>query len=268
MIKYPDEIIILKPMEGGTPYDAAPWEQVYRGKCRCFLDRQAAFRINKIMDCSYQVVIPDRHMVDIGENFKVGIKMHTSKSNHNWDLVGYVKDFARYDRVCNLYFQMVKENLIYEDLPPVGYDLTERKIVAFDDDSVHIESEGMLMNGEQLVAGVPVFAWFKGTGNKCLITSNLPLSGIEDEEIYRRVYGASDGLTSETNLCIFAGRYKLSTHDFDRVIFVPVYATEEGEDGEEIKPKITFHIFHGEWNIETRTYDEEEIYTKEYVIVE
>ena len=72
------------------------------------------------MDCSHQVVIPDRNMPDIGENFKVGVKMHTSPDEREWTLVGYVKDFARYDRVCNLYFQMVKENLIEEDMP--GYE--------------------------------------------------------------------------------------------------------------------------------------------------
>ena len=150
MNRYPDEIIILKA-QGGDPYKSPSWVQVYKGRCRCFLDRQAAFRINKIMDCTYQVAIPDRYMPDIGENFKIGVRMHTSKSNHDWDLVGYVKDFARYDRVCNLYFQMVKENLIYEDMPPVGYDLTERTVVAFEDDYLHLESEGLLMNGEHLV---------------------------------------------------------------------------------------------------------------------
>lgn len=116
MNRYPDEIIILES-EGRGPYEDPVFTEVYRGKCRCFLDRQAAFRTNRVMDCSHQVVIPDRYMPDIGENSKVGVHMHTSPDEREWTLVGYVKDFARYDRVCNLYFQMVKENLIEEDIP-------------------------------------------------------------------------------------------------------------------------------------------------------
>ena len=119
MNRYPDTIVILKT-EGGDPYHEPTFEEVYRGRCRCFLDRQAGFRTNRVMDCSHQVVIPDRNMPDIGENFKVGVKMHTSPDEREWTLVGYVKDFARYDRVCNLYFQMVKENLIEEGMP--GYE--------------------------------------------------------------------------------------------------------------------------------------------------
>lgn len=117
MNRYPDEIIILETDGSVGPYETPTFVEVYRGRCRCFLDRQAAFRTNRVMDCSHQVVIPDRNMPDIGENSKVGIKMHTSPNDRDWTLVGYVKDFARYDRVCNLYFQMVKENLIEEDMP-------------------------------------------------------------------------------------------------------------------------------------------------------
>ena len=116
MKRYPDEIVIMEPVDG-TPYNAPEWRQVYHGRCRCFLDRQSAFRTNKVMDCTHQVVVPNAYMPDAGENFKVGIKLHTSP-NERWDLVGYVKDFARYDHVCNIYIQMVKENLIEEDLPP------------------------------------------------------------------------------------------------------------------------------------------------------
>lgn len=119
MNRYPDKIIILEP-EGGDPYNAPKWNEVYTGRCRCFLHRESGYRINKVMDCTHQVVIPDRSMPDIGENYKVGVKMHTSPTDRDWTLVGYVKDFARYDRVCNLYFQMVKENLIEEDVP--GYE--------------------------------------------------------------------------------------------------------------------------------------------------
>ena len=116
MNRYPDKIIILEAV-GGDPYNEPTWNKVYEGRCRCFLHRESGYRIGKVMDCTHEVVIPDRNMVQIGENFKVGVKMHTNKDNRNWDLVGYVKDFARYDRVCNLYFEMVKENLVEEDVP-------------------------------------------------------------------------------------------------------------------------------------------------------
>jgi hypothetical protein len=118
MVRYPDEILIVKPLVENDPYHAPEWEQVYQGRCRCFLDRQSGFRTNKVMDCTHQIVVPDAYMPEIGENFKVGVKMHTKRSN-KYDLVGYVKDFARYDHVCNIYIQMVKENLIEEDIPEV-----------------------------------------------------------------------------------------------------------------------------------------------------
>lgn len=117
MNRYPDTIIILRTDEEDPYAEEVLWTEVYRGRCRCFLNRQAGYRIGKVMDCTHEVVIPDRSMPDIGENFKVGIHMHTSPSDREWTLVGYVKDFARYDRVCNLFFQMVKENLIEEDVP-------------------------------------------------------------------------------------------------------------------------------------------------------
>lgn len=144
MNRYPDEIVIFEPNYESNPYKHVKPTPVYRGRCRCFLDRQAAFRTNRVMDCSYQVVIPDRNMIEIGENFKVGVKMHTNKGNRNWDLVGYVKDFARYDRVCNLYFQMVKENLIYEDVPPAVINPEVRVLNVADDEWFHMESVGLV----------------------------------------------------------------------------------------------------------------------------
>lgn len=148
MNRYPDTIIILRPIGDSSPYaNDVTWEQVYSGRCRCFLDRQSAFRTNKVMDCTHQVVIPDRYMPEIGENFKVGIKMHTNKSNRNWDLVGYVKDFARYDRVCNLYFQMVKENLIAEDVPGPIVDANRRVLNVVEDTFFQMESVGLVREG-------------------------------------------------------------------------------------------------------------------------
>lgn len=266
MKRYPDEIIILKPADGGTPYKAAPFLQVYRGRCRCFLDRQAAFRTNRVMDCTYQVVIPDRFMEDIGENFKVGVKLHTSKSNHNWDLVGYVKDFARHDRVCNLYFQMVKENLIYEDIPPKGYDLTERRIVTYENEFAGVESEGLLINGDQLVAKKPVFVRFNKHENRWLITSNLPISDEEpepeDEIIYEKVVGSMYGTAQATNLAYFATCYKDDGED-DIVMVVPRY----DDYGDEVKPTITLIEQKATWNQEKLDYDYETVYEKKFVIV-
>lgn len=120
MKRYPDEIIILESNDSINPYEQHPWNQVYRGRCRCFLDKEAAFRGGKEMDNIYQVVIPDTKMPDIGENLRVGVRMHTSPADREWTLVGNVRDFARYDRVCNLNFEMVKQNLIEEDIP--GYE--------------------------------------------------------------------------------------------------------------------------------------------------
>jgi len=66
---------------------------------------------------NYQVVIPSPKMVDIGENYKVGVKFQHTTNEKKWDIVGYVVDFARYDRVCNLYFSLVKDQQIEEDQP-------------------------------------------------------------------------------------------------------------------------------------------------------
>lgn len=143
MNRYPDTIIILEAV-GGDPYNEPTWNKVYEGRCRCFLHRESGYRIGKVMDCTHEVVIPDRNMVQIGENFKVGVKMHTNKDNRNWDLVGYVKDFARYDRVCNLFFQMVKENIIYEDVPEPAIDPEKRIMHVHDDKWFHIESIGLV----------------------------------------------------------------------------------------------------------------------------
>ena len=143
MSRYSDKIIILEAI-GGDPYQEPTWRKVYEGRCRCFLHRESGYRIGKVMDCTHQVVIPDRNMVQIGENFKVGVKMHTNKDNRNWDLVGYVKDFARYDRVCNLFFQMVKENIIYEDVPGQVIDPEKRVLQVYDDEWFHIESTGLV----------------------------------------------------------------------------------------------------------------------------
>ncbi len=115
---HPDHIVILQPAESNNPYEAVEYEQVYSGKCKCFLDKKSAFRTNKVMDNTFQVVIPNRSMPDIGEGYKVGIRYHTSpKEEGSYDLVGYVVDFSRYNRVCNLYFQIVKEEMIEADVP-------------------------------------------------------------------------------------------------------------------------------------------------------
>lgn len=121
MNRYPHTCVILAPPEDGdNPYlkDAeSKYEEVYRGKCRCFNNKLSAFRVVKVMDCDYCLSIPDPRMPDIGENFKVGVKYPDSPSENEWNIVGYVKDFVRYDRNCELFIQMVKENLIESDIP-------------------------------------------------------------------------------------------------------------------------------------------------------
>ncbi len=115
---HPDTIVILQPKDTNNPYGKAEYEQVYRGECKCFLDKKSAFRTNKVMDNTFQVVIPNRNMPDIGEGYKVAVRYHTSpKDTGAFDLVGHVVDFSRYNRVCNLYFQIVKEEMIAADVP-------------------------------------------------------------------------------------------------------------------------------------------------------
>lgn len=117
MNRFPHKIAILKPTSGDNPYVETDYTYVYQGRGRCFLNRQSAFRTNKVMDCDYQVVIPDRSMVEVGETYKICVKFQNTPNSSDWDLIGFIKDFARYDRVCNIYFQMVKENIISEDIP-------------------------------------------------------------------------------------------------------------------------------------------------------
>lgn len=145
---------------GGTPYKRPEWKQVYTGRCRCFLHRESGYRIGKVMDCTHEVVIPDRNMVQIGENFKVGVKMHTNKDNRTWDLVGYVKDFARFDRVCNLYFQMVKENVIFEDVPPLAINTEKHALQSYEDQWFLMESIG-LVEGDIIMEDEVVTLEFK-----------------------------------------------------------------------------------------------------------
>ena len=114
---YPDKVIISKPLSD-DPYERnVTYEVIYSGACKCFLDKKSALRITKAMDNNYCCVIPNRSMPDIGERYKVGVKYHNTQNGKNCDLVGFVLDFARYNRVCNLYFQIIKEEMVYEDMP-------------------------------------------------------------------------------------------------------------------------------------------------------
>ena len=117
MNRYPDTIVILKT-DNDDPYaEEVKYTEVYRGRCRCFFLKSSNYRTGKVAECTHEVVIPDCKMPEIGENFKVGVHMHNSPGDEQWTYVGYVRDFARYDRVCNLYFEIVKENLVEEDVP-------------------------------------------------------------------------------------------------------------------------------------------------------
>lgn len=114
---YPDKLIILRPTSD-DPYDEnMAYEPVYMGACKCFLDKKSAFRTTKVMDNNFCCVIPNRSMPDVGERYKVGVKYHNTKNGKNCDLVGFILDFARYNRVCNLYFQIIKEEMVFEDVP-------------------------------------------------------------------------------------------------------------------------------------------------------
>lgn len=122
------------------PYNAPKYNVLFSGACRCFLHRQTAMRQGSVKDSDFRIVVPDRSMPDVGENYRVCVKMHTSKNNRYWDLVGYVADFARYDRVCNIDFQMVKENQIYEDIPGPVINVEKRELES-------IEYDGFVLEG-------------------------------------------------------------------------------------------------------------------------
>lgn len=114
MDRYPHKILIQSVIGEVSPYKSPTYTNVFEGRCRCFMDKRSS-NGDDLSENNYQVVIPSPKMVDIGENFKVSVKMHNTINGKEWDLVGYVKDFARYDRVCNLYFQEIKDLQIQED---------------------------------------------------------------------------------------------------------------------------------------------------------
>ena len=154
MQKYPDKVIILK-VNGDGPYGNPVREQVYTGRCRAFLDGKARYRLERVMNSTYRVVIPDRKMPDIGENFVVAVRFHNNPSVLYWDVVGYVKDFARYERICEITFELVKENIIYEDIPGPSVEQSVNRTLAISEDEwLHIESTGLIAEG--VVADEPV----------------------------------------------------------------------------------------------------------------
>lgn len=117
MNRYPHTILIQKPSDNANnPFEEPSYEDVYTGRCRCYLNGQTRFRSNKVMDSDFAVSIPDSHMIAIGENFRVFIDYNLT-DNTEWSLMGYCKDFVRYDRNCYIYFQVIKENMIAEDMP-------------------------------------------------------------------------------------------------------------------------------------------------------
>jgi hypothetical protein len=230
------------------------------------------------MDSTHQVVIPDRYMPEIGENFKVGVRMHTNTSNRNWDLVGFVKDFARYDRVCNLNFQMVKENLIYEDIPPVAHDLSDRKIVDFNDNMIHVEGEGLIYNGEQLISLKPFFVWRNEDANRFIITaSNTDPDSEEDEVVIYDDFNDDahvheDASDLVRHICYYTDDdYIAATKKIfivPQYIALPAEETEECEEPIERKPTITFKMQELQHNDETDEDEWVDIYSKSFVIVE
>ena len=113
MDRYPHKILIQSVVGEASPYQTPTYVDVFEGRCRCFMDKRSS-NGDDMTENNYQVVIPSPKMVDIGENFKVFVKMQNTINGKAWDYVGFVKDFARYDRVCNLYFQVVKDNEVEE----------------------------------------------------------------------------------------------------------------------------------------------------------
>lgn len=59
----------------------------------------------------YQAAIPNPRMIEIGENWKVVAKLHGG----DMEYVGYVTYFSRFDKVCYVNFQVIKDNPIEGD---------------------------------------------------------------------------------------------------------------------------------------------------------
>ena len=117
MDRYPHTILIQRA-EGdfNNPFEDVSFEDVYEGRCRCFINGQARFRSNKVMDSDYHVIIPNARMVAIGENYKANVSYNIG-GVRKYEVIGYVKDFVRYDKVCEIFIQVVKENQIEGDVP-------------------------------------------------------------------------------------------------------------------------------------------------------
>ena len=116
MRRYPDKIVVYK-VSGDTnnPYEEPTYELVYEGRCRVFFEGTSGGGKEEATDSDYRAIIPDSRMVDVGENYKVCLKRFNSSKDKVWDVIGYCKNFARYDRVCEVYVQMTKNNIIEED---------------------------------------------------------------------------------------------------------------------------------------------------------
>ena len=118
MLRYPDQILIQKVVGNeNDPYKTPTYDQVYKGKCRVFLHKTSTVRNNKTAECDYKIVVPDNKMPEIGENARIAVKAHNNPDNNTWNIIGYCKDFARYERVCEIYMQVIKDNIIEEDIP-------------------------------------------------------------------------------------------------------------------------------------------------------
>lgn len=112
MVRYPDKITIYEPTgDTYSPYGDQEYDEVYSGKCRCYIHNRRAIGERVVGQNEFQVVIPNATMQEIGENWKVVVDMHGGDMNY----VGYVTYFSRYEKVCYIDFQMIKDNQIEGD---------------------------------------------------------------------------------------------------------------------------------------------------------
>ena len=157
MARFPDKFIVMQPVGNiDDPYNPPEYKMLYSGKCRCYLRKPTATRIGTVKDSDFRIVVPDRSMPDVGENFRVCVKMHTNKNNRFWDHVGYVSDFARYDRNCEIDFNMVKENVIYEDMPSSVIDQEKRVLTTVEYDGFVLEGVSVTRDRIVLACGEPI----------------------------------------------------------------------------------------------------------------
>lgn len=113
MNRYPHQIVIYKSVTSKNPYEEDSWEEVYIGRCRCANDGR--YKNGAPAHNDYVAYIPDPTMPDIPEGSKVGVKMHKTDNDKDFDIIGFVNDHMPYERVRKIYFSVIKDAQLESD---------------------------------------------------------------------------------------------------------------------------------------------------------